>query len=599
MGNQRIRRAVRPAVSILAATLLAGSGALAAAPAFAADPGKTAGGFFYVDTPQSVTVLPRAAAGGPGDKYRAFLVRAENDSYDDTGIRNLRLAVDARGLAGKAELQLPAGCAFTDTARLLATCTASAFADEVSFALGVRALPGVTADATGTIKYTATADNAVMTVGFRLTTKVAVGSGPDLAVPQPVGGTQKLAPGASTTFPGTVGNLGDQAADGVVLVVEVTPGFHLSGSYRNCRYGVTKTGGVVSSMGGTVVLCRFEQAAIAPGASYQLSAPFTVSADKDAAYGYFVHTYDVIGGEIDSSGVTGGTAGTGGELTLVPQGGLRSTVKEIDFSNNGSIVRLDTGQSADLAAVGTTASGTVGKPLDLALGIRNVGTAGLYPVNDSTDTPEPFWFSAMAAFSPPAGVTVERVPESCQTVGGSDSELLGSTPLGKSLSKAHRKQLADSLIDGLGRGRTRSEALTGPIYLCVITDEIIPVGGTIPLTFGVKPVKPLVKAEGSLVVATMNVDADPSNDEAAVLVSASTDTGSTGGPTAPTASPTPPAGGSTGSGSGGNDPSGQGAGGGELADTGSSGTGVMVGVGGVAVLLGAGAVFTVSRRRRA
>jgi LPXTG-motif cell wall-anchored protein len=594
MGHQRIRRAVRPAVSILAATLLSAAGALAAAPAFADGAGDTGDGYFFLDAPESVTVLPRAAADGPGDKYRAFLVSAYNDSYDDTRIRNLRLAVDGRSLAGKAELQLPAGCAFTDTARLQATCTASVLTDEVSFALGIRALPGVAADATGVIKYSATADNAV-DEDSQAATKVTIGSGADLAVPQPAGGIQKIAPGGSTAFPGTVGNLGDRATNGVVMVVEVPSGFHLAGSYRNCRYGVTDSEGTMNP-GGTVVLCRFEQAAIAPGASYQLSAPLTVSAAKDAPAGYFIHGYDVTGGEIDHWGLTGGTPGTGGELALVPQGGLRSTVKEIDFDNNGSVVRLDTGQSADLAAVGATASGTVGKPLDLTLAVRNLGNAAAEPVN-AGDSAHPFEVSALVAFIPPAGVTVEQAPKSCEAVAGGP-ELLGSTTLGKSLSKAQRTHLTGSLKGRLSNGLTRGESINGQLYFCPITGRV-PVGGKVSFTFRVKPVKPLVKAEGYTMVMSLAGDGDSSNDEALVLVSASTDTGSTGGPTAPTASPTPPADGSTGSGSGGNDPSGQGAGGGELADTGSSGTGVMVGVGGVAVLLGAGAVFTVSRRRRA
>lgn len=602
MGHQPTRRTVRSAASVaMAAAALLGAGLPAATQAHAADPGR----YLFVDAPDSVTVLPRTPAAGPGDTFKSLQVTVSSE--DDAALQGTRLTVDARGLAGKAELQLPAGCTFTGTTRLLASCTSGHAAAEQQFLLGIRAAQGATAGTAGTIRYTATADGAAQDAADETVTAVKVASGPDLAVPV-LAKTTRLAPGGTVTVPTEVGNVGDQDAKGLILIASVPGGFRLAGSHRNCRYGVTEPG--TFDLGNTV-LCRFDTTTLPVGATYRLSEPLTVTAAKDAGTGFLAYAFDVAGGEIDGLHLTGGTPGTGPELTLAPApgAGARTSVKDIDSSNNVAVTTLDTGQRTDLAVRKVSVSGTVGRPLPLTLTVRNQGNAAVQPLPvASLGLPgaTPPTASAMVMVELPAGVTVQRAPRYCTA---SPDGPVAAQPgaLLRRLDAAQRPtaQLLGRLRTELARGRTAAAP-----YLCWVEGGL-PVGGSASLTFTLKPTKALHQAVGSYEAMPFAEESKESNDQAAILISAAAATGGTGsaGGTGSTGTTgTAGSAGSTGGATtGGNTPGPQssggsaatgGTGGGSLASTGSSGTGLLAGVGAAALVAGAGVVL-VARRRRA
>ncbi|WP_377269964.1 LPXTG cell wall anchor domain-containing protein [Peterkaempfera sp. SMS 1(5)a] len=579
MGHQPTRRVARSAASVATAALtLLTAGLFTAVPAHAAAPGS----YLFVDAPDSVTVLPRTAAAGPGDTFRPFALAVADE--EGGPLRNVVVTVDASALAGKAELQLPAGCTFTDTAHLRVSCTAARAADEADFRLGVRAVQGAPVGASGTVRYTAAADGAVQEPDS-VTTEVAVGSGPDLAVKQ-LPSTTRVAPGGSTAVPAEVANIGDQDAKGLVMIAETQSGFRLSGNYRNCRYGVNDG----ASVGGSAVLCRFDSTTLPAGATYRLSEPLTVAAGKDVGSGFLGYVFDVAGGEIDGSRVTGGTPGTGPELTLAPVPGTRSAAKDIDFDNNTAVTILDTGLRTDLAVAPVAVSGTVGKPLALDLTVRNVGTAAAQPVGTAglqvlSPGEVPSSASALVLVSLPAGVAVQRAPRYCAPV--QDVPV----PAG---SGEMAQRFTSRLRDRLHGALTRAQG--APQYLCWLAGKL-PAGGSASLAFTVKPGRALDGVRGQYMALSLSLDDNGSNDLALIRLSAkgATATGSTGSGSTGGGSPAPQTAGGTST--GGTSAGGSTTGGAALAATGSSGTGLLAGAGAVAVVAGAGAVLAVRRRR--
>ncbi|WP_055590370.1 LPXTG cell wall anchor domain-containing protein [Peterkaempfera griseoplana] len=587
MGHQPTRRIVRSVAPAAAAALaLLAAGVLSAAPAHAEGRHK----YMYLEIPEAVTVLPRTAA--TGDAFKPLVVSVTDD--EGLPLSNLVATVDASALAGKAELQLPAGCSFTDAAHLRASCTAAKAASKTDFRLGIRAAQGATAGAHGAIHYTATADDATLETDplDPSATQVTVASGPDLAVRQLPTET-KIVPGGSVTVPAQVANIGDQDAKGLVMIAELENGFRLSGNYRNCRYGV----GGAESVGGTAVLCRFDSTTLPVGATFQLSAPLTVSAAKDAATGFLAYAFDVAGGQIDGSRVTGGTPGTGPELTLSPVPGTRAAVKDIDFSDNTATTTLDTGLRTDLAVSPVSVSGTVGKPLALGLTVRNVGTAAAQPFGTGGFQPPsgevPASVSALALVGLPAGVEVQQAPRYCTP------EPDFTVPAG---AGAMAQRFTGRLREQLRSARTRAQG--APSYLCWVGGKLAS-GASRQLEFTVKPKRTLHRASGLFAVMALSVDSNEANDMAWIRITAEAAAGgstvpvgstggstpapqTTGGTSAGSPSPTAPA---TGGSAGGS------VSGGSLAATGSSGTGLLAGAGAVAVVAGAAVVLAVRRRR--
>ncbi|WP_037602190.1 LPXTG cell wall anchor domain-containing protein [Streptacidiphilus rugosus] len=536
------------------------SGGPTALPAFAAGAAPAGGGrqFTTVVTSPEVTLLPQSG----GAQARSFhdvglVVIPESD-----GVTGVKVAVDASSLAGLVELSLPQNCAFTDAAKVHASCTLAAVDGIAPLQLGLRTTASAAVGAKGTVAFKVTAANATEDPGDDPdTTAVTVGDGPDVAVGQlpPV---LDLSSGKPVEANPSVSNLGDRDAHGVTLVLSsLTEDFKVGGSYGNCRYGADLH--IFPGAPKNGVVCHFDTV-VRPGETYWLgaAAPVSVAASgTDGLDGALIYGWDTADGAV-ASGVTGGTPGTGAALTLVasPPAARAAQAVDINYDNNLGLSGLHVVSQDDLAAVAHNVRGTVGRTLTASFGVRNAGKVPTRALPGTADV------TAVMVLGLPKGVQVVSAPKNC----------VDDTKVGNSLKHA----------PAVAHARTAAGFDPATVYFCPVQHVLQP-GQEADFSFSLKPTEPLRAAQGAVVAAGQVSDANEDDNLATFTVTATK-----AAPGNPTPKPSAPASQSAGSASA------SPAAGGGLAHTGGgSDTLPLAGAGAAAIVLGAGAVLLARRRR--
>lgn len=497
---------------------------------------------FEVSTGFDRTVPVRTT--GNGADYRPLSVQFF-DLMDNT-LRGVKVSVDGSELHGFAELNLPAGCGYTSSDHLHESCALGDVrggAGELS--VGVRALEGAEAGQTGRVAFKVTATNGTDADAHPDPTTesvgVTVGDGPDLVI-NDLGSSYKVTHGGTTALPLQLTNEGSRDGKGIVVFVHDQFGnAEVLGNYSNCLYEHF-------DKGQRGAYCTFPDADIKPGQRLQLSDPFTVSTPA-GAHGDEIQ-YGAGLSHDDWVGKPEGTAGTGGELTLVPvpTAKLRKDTydpsTDIDVYNNLYYTRLDTGTITDVAGVNRSVDAVIGKPAPVTFGVRNSGTTTISGYNKDIGG------SVGAYLDFPGSVRVTQVPKGCRaaSVGG---------PEGVSAYPPAKKAV---------------------LYVCVRTATLKP-GQTTGFTFQVVALKAVSgQYAGMYAFALEDPTADDLNNSAHVTINATTAAASS----PPTA----------------NTPSADGAQDGKrLAATGSGSATLWTAVGGGAVLA-AGAAALIGTRRR-
>jgi hypothetical protein len=365
-------------------------------------------------------------------------VRLRNDGDTDAVLTNVKVVIDAAGLAGVATVE-DARATFggdCDTEGARTTCTYETLNVSIINAypafLDLRAVSGAAAGETGTYAVTAEADGLSRAASGKVTVAEAVNliAGPEITLAGDAGSTLSLSP--------TVRNAGSRVVRGVVLSSS-------SGSrsasyrpqYRNCVYTDVE------------FFCVFDQE-LAAGKQYTPAAPVAVELGEDAPAPSTFDTYadwqtpDDATDSMNAISKRGGKPGTGPELRLVEKVSAQRAVPQTDVSaidNFTHVVVEVTGRNLpDLAAIGTTVRGTAGETVTATVGIKNLGPA----VIDSWDQ----FPSAYVVL--PAGTTVVEADRNCVAVEGKAGEyrcLSGGLAVGETATWALK-----ITVSGTGKG---------------------------------------------------------------------------------------------------------------------------------------------------
>ncbi|MGW0871715.1 hypothetical protein ACWD3Z_14655 [Streptomyces sp. NPDC002740] len=291
--------------------------------------------------------------------------------------RNVRVVVDASGLKGVARLGDREMCKAEGA---VYTCEYGNLqnGDGESYTpLPLLGVDGVEPGDSGTVTYTATADNAPTITG---TTRMTVG-GPTLSAPGQEKGVSGLAPGKSANVIARLANnTRFPTKQGVALQVNVSEGLTLSALHSNCYY---------AGPAPTSAWCTFPTKAAA-GAAYRASAPLvsTVTAPKTLT-GEVTYTWSSPPARPADHTVRG----TGAPLTLV-----RTAAQ--DFDDSHGRLGITTTVQVDYRPVTATVRGRVGDTVKVLLGLEDLG-----PGRVSGDE-EQGRFEVV----PPEGTTVTSIP---------------------------------------------------------------------------------------------------------------------------------------------------------------------------------------------
>lgn len=489
--------------------------------------------------------------GGNGSDYRPLSVQF-SDLTSDT-LRDVKVSVDGSKLHGFAELNLPAGCAYTSADHLRESCALGDVRGGMGgLSVGVRALAAAEAGQNGRVAFKVTAANGTDGDPDGPGVGVTVGDGPDLVV-NDLGRSYKVTPGGTTALPLQLTDEGSRDGKGIVVFVHDQFGnSEVLGNYSNCLYERADK----AQRG---AYCTFPDAVIKPGQRLRLSDPFTISTPAGAhgdeiQYGAGLAHDDWVGKP------EGATAGTGGELTLVPVPDVMSgkdayddPSTDIDTYNNLYYTRLDTGTVTDVAGVGRSVDVVIGKPSPVTFGVRNSGTTTISEYNENVGG------TVGAYLDFPETVRVTQAPKDCRKAG----------------------------IGGPGELSAYPEAKKPVLYYCVRTATVEP-GKTSDFTFQVVALKAVSgQYAGMYAFGWEDPTSDERNNTAHVTINAVT----------AAASSAPPANAPSADGDQGGD-QGSDQGGEQLAATGSGAATLWTAVGGAAVLA-AGAAALIGTRRRA
>ncbi|MFD9392521.1 hypothetical protein ACFWBB_17935 [Streptomyces sp. NPDC060000] len=299
--------------------------------------------------------------------------------------RNVRVVVDASGLEGVARVGDTDMC---EAEGSVYTCEYGNLqnGDGESYSpLSILGVDGVEPGDSGTVRYTATADNAPTITG---TTRMTVG-GPNLSAPGQAKGMSGLAPGKSAKVTARLANnTRFPAKRGVALQVNVSEGLTLTALHSNCFYAGSAP---------TSAWCTFPTKAAA-GAAYTTDAPlvYTVTAPMTLT-GEVTYTWSSA-----PSRPAGHTVrGTGSPLTLV-----RTPAQ--DFGDSHGRVGVTTTVQLDYRPVTATVRGRVGDTVNVRLGLEDLGP-GRVLGDEETGRFE---------VVPPEGTTVTSVPYRFEEDGG-------------------------------------------------------------------------------------------------------------------------------------------------------------------------------------
>ncbi|WP_062649061.1 hypothetical protein [Streptomyces maremycinicus] len=299
--------------------------------------------------------------------------------------RNVRVVVDASGLEGVARLGDNDMCAAEGAVYTCAYGSLQNGDGESYTPLTLLGVDGVEPGDSGTVTYTATADNAPTVTG---TTRMTVG-GPTLSAPGQEKGVSGLAPGKSANVTARLANNTRFPTEGgVALRVDVSEGMTLTALHRNCFY---------TDPAPTSAWCAFPTRAAA-GAAYRTGAPLVYTLTPPGTLtGEVTYTWSS-----SASRPAGHTVrGTGPPLTLV-----RTAAQA--FGESQGRVGITTTVQADYRPVTATVRGRVGDTVKVRLGLEDLGP-GRTQGDEETGRFE---------VVPPEGTTVTSIPYTFEGDGG-------------------------------------------------------------------------------------------------------------------------------------------------------------------------------------
>ncbi|MFF7451680.1 MULTISPECIES: hypothetical protein [unclassified Streptomyces] len=343
------------------------------------------------------TVLPAPDANGSA-RERTLDVQISHDDLDNA-VPAGRLTVDASEIASFAQVSWPANCAPESATRAVCDVPAMpAGTRDVSAALiGLRALPDAGLDASGNVRYSATAGELSASDAE---TRITVGNGPDLGLSQ-APWQQGLTPGTDHTVRSTVTNNGNRAVERTLLWVNASYGLHFKERHANCEYRDNAIG--------TGALCVLDEK-VSPGQRYDLVTRLRIG--RQALYDRLDHSvvpYSDAALE-EARGGLEWTRGEGPELNLRPVAGQRAAAGEddVDLSDNYRIVALDAKNTADFKVTGSRVRGAAGDTVTARMTVFNRGPAWVASLGAGSPV-------ATLRFQAPAGTSVVGLPEDCWT----------------------------------------------------------------------------------------------------------------------------------------------------------------------------------------
>ncbi|MFI5469928.1 hypothetical protein ACIA6D_06825 [Streptomyces cacaoi] len=299
--------------------------------------------------------------------------------------RNVRVVVDASGLKGVARLAHSDTCPVEGAVYTCDYGTLQNGDGESYTPLAILGVDGVEPGDSGTVTYTATADNAPTITG---TTRMTVG-GPTLTAPGQEKGVSGLAPGKSANVTARLANnTRFPTKAGVALQVNVSEGVTLTALHSNCFY---------AGRAPTSAWCTFPTKAAA-GAAYRTSAPLVYTVTPPGRLtGEVTYTWSSPAARPADHTVRG----TGSPLTLV-----RTAAQ--NFGDSHGRLGITTTVQVDYRPVTATVRGRVGNTVKVRLGLEDLGPGRVQ------DDEELGRFEVV----PPEGTTVTSIPYTFEEDGG-------------------------------------------------------------------------------------------------------------------------------------------------------------------------------------
>lgn len=361
--------------------------------AVGAGPVHAASDQLWIDVP-SETVLP--GPGGPAE--RTLTVRVTHDNTENA-VEPGRLTVDASEVAAFARVSWPSNCAPESAVKAVCDFAGMPVGTDIVTAarLGLSALPDADPNASGYVRYTATAGELT---AFPGETWISLGDGPDLGLSQ-AEYQRDLRPGTSTQVSATVGNDGNRAVQRTLLWVNASYGLRFKERNSNCEYRRHETG--------ESALCVLDEA-VAPGERYALTTGLRVG--RNALYERFDHSVLPYSDQAlaEARGEWTWTPGKGPELDLRPVVAERAVAGEddLDLSDNYRVVMLDAKNTADLKLTGSRVRGAVGDTVTASVTVHNKGPAWVASLGAGAAV-------ATVPIQAPEGTTIVAVPDECWT----------------------------------------------------------------------------------------------------------------------------------------------------------------------------------------
>ncbi len=377
---RRVRTAARALPVALGGLLVAAVPFATALPAAAAGAGRVV---LRAEAPK--TFVMYAADEGADGTNSGFVIPVSVRASDAGPARDVRVVVDASGLAGVARVSAGGGGNCTRSGAVF-TCSYGDVQNgdgesEAPFTLN--GVDGVAPGDGGTVTYTAVADNAAEVTG---STRMTVG-GPSLDVPGKDLTAQDVAPGSSRPVTLAFANHSRFAArQGVALTVSADPGLKLTSRPGNCFFDPSFTS----------AWCGFATAA-GPHTAFRTSAPIRYTTAAGRMSGTL--TYSWSSDRTRPAGFT--VRGTQAPLAL-------ARTADRGFTAATGTVRVTTTVQADYQPVTATVRGRVGQTVTVRLGVRNNGPG------------RPLGSETMGGFKvvPPEGTTVTSIPYTIEEDGG-------------------------------------------------------------------------------------------------------------------------------------------------------------------------------------
>ncbi|MFJ8751689.1 hypothetical protein ACIREO_20530 [Streptomyces sp. NPDC102441] len=290
--------------------------------------------------------------------------------------RNIKVVVDASGLKDIARVT-KGGYGNCTGSGWVYTCEYGTLQNdgESNAPFDILGLAGVKPGDSGTVTYTASADNAAPVTG---TTRMVVG-GPTLGAPDEEVKVSGVKPGQPAPVTPEFANHSPFAADRGIALHITSDGLTLNARHSNCYYAGSSP---------TSAWCLFPTEA-APGAAYRTSSPLSYVAAEKALYGSLSYSWSS-----DPTRPADHTVrGTGAPITL-------TGAKDGNYDDTHGEVAVETTVQADYRPVTGTVRGRVGDTVQVRLGVQDLGPGEL------RDDEMKGRFEVI----PPEGTTVTSIP---------------------------------------------------------------------------------------------------------------------------------------------------------------------------------------------